>query len=75
MIRYYPSKSVIEMFKYIVHAIYFYIKKQPCTITTRLFNINERRWIAMLTPEGYIGDYDGRLYSTENEAREADPRN
>ena len=27
MIRYYPSKSVIEMFKYIVHAIYFYIKK------------------------------------------------
>lgn len=30
----------------------------------------------MLTPEGgYIGDYDGRLYSTENEAREADPRN
>ena len=28
----------------------------------------------MLTPEGYIGDYDGRLYSTENEAREADPR-
>lgn len=29
----------------------------------------------MLTPEGYIGDYDGRLYGTENEAREADPRN
>lgn len=29
----------------------------------------------MLTPEGYIGDYDGRLYSTENETREADPRN
>ena len=29
----------------------------------------------MLTPEGDIGDYDGRLYSTENEAREADPRN
>lgn len=29
----------------------------------------------MLTPERYIGDYDGRLYSTENEAHEADPRN
>lgn len=29
----------------------------------------------MLTPEGYIGDCDGRLYRTENEAREADPRN
>lgn len=29
----------------------------------------------MPTPYGYIGAYDGILYSTESEAREADPRN
>lgn len=29
----------------------------------------------MLTEYGYIGAFDGVLYATENEAREADSRN
>lgn len=28
-----------------------------------------------VTPDGYIGNVDGRLYPTETEAREANPKN